>query len=115
MARTSKAHEYAIYWLNSQGLTADSIATELGLTDKQVAKALEKNNNVNETNNIKTNSSPVNSSKVSSKDLMIRHTSAKKNNSVAIMTKEASEVNDQAKKTNQAHPNLQKNIFRPNG
>jgi transcriptional antiterminator len=115
MARTSKLHQYAIYWLNSQGSSIDSIATELDLTDKQVAKVLEKNNSVNETNNIKTNSSPVNSIKTSSKDLMIRHTSAKKNNSVAIMTKEASEVNDQAKKNNQTHPNLQKNIFRPNG
>jgi hypothetical protein len=114
MARTSKAHEYAIYWLNSQGLNIENIATELGLTDKQVGKALEKNNSVNETNNIKTNSSPVNSGKISSKDLMIRHTSAKKNNSVAIMTKEASELNDEAKKNNQTHPNLQKNIFRPN-
>jgi hypothetical protein len=115
MARTSKLHQYAIYWLNSQGSSIDSIATELDLTDKQVAKVLEKNNSVNETNNIKTNSGPVNSIKTSSKDLMIRHTSAKKNNSVAIMTKEASEVNDQAKKNNQTHPNLQKNIFRPNG
>jgi transcriptional antiterminator len=115
MARTSKLHQYSTYWLNSQGLSVSSIATELDLTDKQVSKILEKNNSVNETNNIKTNSSPVNSSKTSSKDLMIRHTSAKKNNSVAIMTKEASEVNDEAKKNNKTHPNLQKNIFRPNG
>jgi len=116
MARISKAHEYAVYWLNSQGLTTDSIATELDLTDKQVAKVLEKNNSVNETNNIKTNSSPVNSIKTSSKDLMIRHTSAKKNNSVAIMTKEASKrLMIKQRKITKLIPNLQKNIFRPNG
>lgn len=37
--------------------------------------------------------------KPTSKDLMITETSAKKNNSVAIMTKEASELNDQTRQS----------------
>lgn len=116
MARMSKLHQYAIYWLNSQGGTVDTIASELGLEVKQVSKALEKSNDTNSNNDIQTTSGPVTEApKISSKDLMIRHTAAKKNNSVAIMTKEASEINDHAKKTNTLHPNLQKNIFRPNG
>lgn len=115
MARMSKIQQYAIFWLNSQGSTIENIAEELDLTAKQVSKALEKNNDLNKTNKIKTNSSPVSSTKINSKDLMIRHTAAKKNNSVAIMTKEASEMNDHSKKTNPVHPNLNKNIFRPNG
>lgn len=51
--------------------------------------------------------------KPTSKDLMITETSAKKNNSVAIMTKEASEMNDEtrSKRLNQARdPNP--NIYR---
>jgi len=80
---------------------------------KQIERVLEKSQNTTQTNSIETGSSPV--KKPMSKDLMIRHTSAKRNNSVAIMTKEASEINDQAKKQNFTHPNTQKNIFRPNG
>jgi len=118
MARMSKLHQYAIYWLNSQGSTTETIANELGLENKQVLKALEKANETNSNNNIQTKSGPVVEpapTRINSKDLMIRHTAAKKNNSVAIMTKEASEMNDHSKKTNTTHPNIQKNIFRPNG
>jgi hypothetical protein len=113
MARMGKVQEYAVRWLNSQGSNNEQIAEELKLTEKQVARVLEKTNEVNKENSIKTNTSPV--TKITSKELMIRHTSAKKNNSVAIMTKEASEMNDQSKKNNQSHPSFQKNIFRPNG
>jgi hypothetical protein len=116
MARISKLHQYSIYWLNSQGNTVDSIADELSLETKQVSRVLEKANVINSDNSIKTTSGPVAEvSRLTSKDLMIRHTAAKKNNSVAIMTKEASEMNDNSKKTNSAHPNTDKNIFRPNG
>jgi hypothetical protein len=48
---------------------------------------------------------------------MIRETSVKKNNSVAIMTKEASEINDAFKKTLDQHMQSRtaKNaIYRPN-
>ena len=54
---------------------------------------------------------------IKSKSLMINHTSGKKDNSVTIMTKEASEVNDTVKKNLPAITNksteAQKSIFRP--
>lgn len=112
MARMSKANEYAINWLNSQGKNIEQISQELGLNTKQVQKFLEKTNTLNSSNTIETKNAPV---KIKSSDLMIRHTAAKKNNSVAIMTKEASEMNDASKKSNSGNPNIQKNIFRPNG
>jgi hypothetical protein len=110
MARTSKVNKYAILWLNHSGMNPDDIATELSIDLKQVASVLEKNINVTSENSVKTKTEPVSVSK----DLMIRHTASKKTNSVAIMTKEASELND-AKKNTSAHPNIQKHIFRPNG
>jgi hypothetical protein len=113
MARTNKTQQYAILWLNSTGKDYTEIAKELDLELKQVQRVLEKSRNVNQQSSVKTTSEVA--KKPASKDLMIRHTSAKRNNSVAIMTKEASEVNDHAKKVNQAHPNTNKNIFRPNG
>jgi hypothetical protein len=113
MARMNKSQQYAILWLNSIGKDQVEIAKELDLELKQVQKTLEKSKNVNQQSSVQTTSEVVN--KPTSKDLMIRHTSAKRNNSVAIMTKEASEVNDHAKKVNPAHPNINKNIFRPNG
>ena len=112
MARTTKVQQYAILWLHSNNKDANAIAKELSMDLKQVEKVLEKSNNIPKST-VQTASEPV--KRPTSKDLMIRHTSAKKNNSVAIMTKEASEVNDQAKKQNLTHPNTQKNIFRPNG
>lgn len=115
MARLNKSQKYAILWLNSTGMSIDDISTELDIGVKQVNGVLEKNTNVVSQNNIQTKSEPVGQNKTSSKDLMIRHTSAKKTNSVAIMTKEASELNDHARSQNQTNPNIQKNIFRPNG
>lgn len=113
MARLTKTQKYAILWLNSINTDAQSIAKELGIEIKQVDKTLEKSVNIQPNNSIKTASETV--KKPTSKDLMIRHTSAKRNNSVAIMTKEASEMNDHAKKQNFIHPDTHKNIFRPNG
>ena len=113
MARTNKTQQYAILWLNSTGKDYENIAKELGLELKQIQRVLEKSINVNQQSSVQTTSETV--KQPTSKDLMIRHTSAKRNNSVAIMTKEASEVNDHAKKVNQSHPNTDKNIFRPNG
>lgn len=51
--------------------------------------------------------------KPTSKDLMIRETSAKKTNSVAIMTKEASELNDSNRaKIDQRKTESNPNIYR---
>lgn len=110
MAKLSKANLYAIQWLNSQSKTAPEIAKELALTEKQVNSVLEKNSIASEKNNIK-----IAKSTSRSQNLMIRETAGKKNNSVAIMTGEASMLNDELKhKTkNTDQPKTDKYIFRP--
>lgn len=112
MGRLNKTQQYAILWLNSQKKNVVEICKELALEEKQVSRVLEKSINVQSEPSVKTASETV--KRPSSKDLMIRHTSAKKSNSVAIMTKEASEVNDSAKKSSNYNPKTQKHIFRPN-
>lgn len=110
MARLGKIQIYAIRWLNSQGKTSEAIADELNLSENQVKKTLEQNSSTNNNNaNIKTAKSPAN--KV--QNLMITETSNKKTKNVAIMTKEASELNDQLKNQSSIHPMTEKAIFRP--
>ena len=111
--RITKIQKYAILWLHSQGQESESIAKELNIETKSVDRTLEKTTKTKDSNKIQTTSEVV--GRPSSKDLMIRHTSSKKNNSVAIMTKEASEVNDHARPANTANPRSQKHIFKPNG
>lgn len=87
--------KYAILYLNSTGTAPAKIAKELGVSAK-VVKEILKNNQIPKeepTSKIKTTSAPVNS-----KNLMIRETAVKGTKSVAIMTKAASEVNDDFKK-----------------
>lgn len=97
MTRLNKAQKYAIYWLNSQGLDSENIANELNVSRDTVVKCLEKNQNINADNSIKTSSSAA--GKVKNKNLMINQTSVKKNNTVMIMTGEASTQHDEMKKT----------------
>ena len=109
--KITKSVSYAINWLVSQNYTTEQIAEELKLTLPQVQKYIEKHSVP------KQEELPIKSSKVSSKskELMIRHTRDKKINNVAIMTKEASEVNDQFKKrTNSLSGKKLDHIFRPN-
>lgn len=105
MAKLSKVNTYAILWLNQSGYNAEQIVSEIGVTEKQIATVLEANPTV------KTSVSNVNP-----KNLMITHTSGKKLNNVAIMTKDASAMADENRK--KASPaqgrNQEKNIFRPN-
>ena len=111
MARLNKAQTYAIRWLYSQNKDAESIAEELGIDLKETIKSIEKFGVSNKnTDSIKTTKASSNSK---SKNLMINETSAKKNNHVAIMTREASEYNDTIKNKNQSNPNTEKAIFRP--
>ena len=109
--KITKNIAYAINWLLSQNKTPKEISDELNLTEKQIIAYIEKNN-ISKADNLATKSSKV---KSKSKDLMIRHTSNKKVNNVAIMTKEASEVNDELKKKLNAGSNRNsKCIFKPN-
>jgi hypothetical protein len=54
--------------------------------------------------------------KPNAKSLMITHTSGKKLNNVAIMTKDASAIADETRKQAESSQgrNQEKNIFRPN-
>lgn len=107
--------KYAVLYLESQGKDADEIAAELGITSREVKSLIKPNkpkkDKTQSSDAIKTTSAPVNS-----KNLMITQTEAKKNRSVAIMTKAASEVNDEFKKT--LGPTVSRTgkdaIFRPN-
>lgn len=110
--RITKSLGYAINWLNQSGKSVSEIAKELDLTEKQVTAHIEKNPPTND-NKLATKSEPVKKKK-SSKDLMIRHTRDKKTNSVAIMTREASEVNDSLRPSLNRSKLNQDCIFKPN-
>lgn len=94
--------KYATLYLDSTGTKPAKIAKELGVSVKIVKQVLKDNKTTQEehkSNNIKTTSAPVNS-----KNLMIRETSVKGTKSVAIMTKAASEVNDNFRKQISTEP-----------
>jgi predicted transcriptional regulator len=114
MARTSKAQQYAVRWLNSQQMAVDKIAEELSITEKQVQSILDKNTvtvETKEADSINTVQQPVGSR---SQKLMIRETAGKKINNVAIMTGEASMLNDTMKNKDSQQRNTDNYIFRPN-
>jgi len=118
MSKITKTQTYAVCWLNSLNKSSLEIADELKLTEKQVLSILEKNTSpkVEQTEDaIKTATSSA-VQKINPKDLMITHTSAKKTNSVSIMTKEASELGDELRKKipNSNKTDQQRGIFRPN-
>ena len=106
--RLSKTHKYAIQWLVSQGKETNEIVNELKLPAANVQNFIEKNSIAQQKSTLKTKSGPI-----KSKDLMIRHTSSKNTNNVAIMTKEASEVGDEFKKNSvQSEPRHLQNIHK---
>lgn len=101
---------YAVYHLVDTGLEPKEIAKKLSITTKIVKDIIKSRPEIkNET--IKTTSG-----KVTSQDLMIRETSVKGTKSVAIMTKAASEVNDEFKKqlNNTISRTAKNSIYRPN-
>jgi putative lipase involved disintegration of autophagic bodies len=102
MAKLSKEKEYAIKYLLSTGKSAEEIAQELEVKPNQVAKFVVKEELV----------APAKIDKT--KDLMIRQTSAKKNNSVSIMTQAASQVGDEFYKSQSAQTrDTSGHIFKP--
>ena len=106
--RLNKTQKYAIQWLMHQNKSAAEIVKELKIPEKTVSNFMAKNTVATTEKTTNVTSAPVNS-----KDLMIRHTSNKNNNTVAIMTKEASEVNDEAKKkATQTNTKYNRNIFK---
>lgn len=111
--KINKVNGYAIKWLQHIEKDVDDIAGELKLDADDVRAFLEKNNSTKH-DELAIKSSPV--KKPRSKELMIRHTRDKKINNVAIMTREASEVNDEMKKTlnQQTNDKPKDYIFKPN-
>jgi hypothetical protein len=102
MAKISKIKEYAIRWLFSQQHTAESIAQEIDASETSVQSVIDQ---------LIAENPPK---QITSPDLMIRHTSSKGLNSVSIMTREASEMNDSTKKAQAAKGrDLDKSIYRP--
>lgn len=104
-------NKYATYYLSDLGMDTAKIAKELKIKAKDVRDVLENRQKDNSVNSIKTTSSKVNS-----KNLMITETAAKGTKSVAIMTKAASEINDEfKKKMDSTQSRTAKNaIFKPN-
>ena len=102
---------FAIYYLADSGLTPTNIAKKLSVPLKNVKDSLA-NREKSQSEAIQTTSSKVNS-----KNLMITETAGKGNNSVAIMTKAASEVNDSYKQNmdrNVCSRTAKNAIYRPN-
>jgi len=102
---------YAIYYMVDNNFDPKSISKELDIGIKLVKDT------INNRPKPKNDAVKTTSSKITSKDMMIRETSSKRNRSVAIMTKEASEINDTFKKNldNHLSSRTTKNaIYRPN-
>jgi len=95
MSRINRTQKYAALWSYSQGWTVTKIASELELTDNQIKNAV-KDSQRTTNDGIKTKSSVV-SKNPNSKNLMITETQSGKKH-VAIMTKAASEMNDENSK-----------------
>lgn len=104
MARLNKTQIYAIRWLNSQELSNDKIANELGINIEQVQKTLEKHAKTSNKKSVPTKTAPVN---------IINTTAGKGINGVSIMTKEGSETGDKTKKSASIQNSIHKSIFRP--
>lgn len=107
MAKLSKVNKYAILWLNYSGFSIEQIVSELKVTEQQVSTLIETQAE-QEPTKVLPKSNP--------KNLMITHTSGKRLNNVAIMTKDASAMADETRKhsINSTGRNQDKNIFRPN-
>lgn len=111
MARLDKKTKYAICWLNHIGKHTTEISQELDISTKQIETILEKSINSNQ-KEIPTGSEPA-VQKQTMKNLMINKTSSKKENSVSIMTPEASQMSDSLK--SKTYPRkIHEAIFRPN-
>lgn len=111
MKKLNKTQQYAILYLLSQNKSIPEIISELKIPENLITKFMEKNTQTNPKKDLK-----VKSSKVRSKDLMINTTSVKGNKSVSIMTREASQINDEFKKQiGPVESRITKNaIYRPN-
>lgn len=114
MSRINKTQKYAIQWLLSNGMENSDIAKELKIDIRQIEKISKSMSLAQDTNSIEENQTQTNTrskcvyrpsahenkTKTTALDMMITKTSSKGTKSVCIMTKEASEISDAAKKKN---------------
>lgn len=114
MNKTTKLHKYAILWLNSQGYSLEDISKEVKLNLDQVKRVIATQAKANNDPVPTTNDEPQTTIKQNSrsKNLMITDSNAKKFK-VAIMTKDASMLNDELKKNTSTQKNTQDYIYRP--
>jgi hypothetical protein len=103
MAKVSKNNIYAIKYLFAQNLTVDQIASEVNLSIDSVQTVIDSENL----------SPPIPPPPPSPKDLMITKTAVKKNNTVAIMTQEASMMNDHNRAKLSSSHKSPDHIFKP--
>ena len=102
---SNRTQEYAIRYLkDTMKMDAATIAKELKLKQTDVEKILQQ----------LPNDEPK-AKKLSSKDLMINETNAKKTKNVSIMTQAASQMNDEIIKNIANQPRSQPGIYRPRG
>lgn len=109
MSNISNTKKYAVKWMNHCGDDISKISYELKISKDKVKEILGQSDDTEHVANESSKKS------LTSKDLMIRQTAGKGANSVAIMTKEASEVSDTHRTKQQSSGNdFEKGIFRPN-
>lgn len=108
MGRLSKSDKYAIQFLHSEHKSIEEICSELDCTPSQVKKIIQ-----SKLEEKKPTTAPTKTDKT--KNLMIRQTSAKKSNTVSIMTEPASQLSDEFVKNikHNIEQKTQKYIFRP--
>jgi hypothetical protein len=99
MKSLTKSDKYAIEFLYNQKKEAKDIAKELGCLITHVNKVIAHlvTNNTNNSNNTEQTIGETKTDKT--KNLMIRQTSAKKSNTVSIMTEGAAQLSDEFIKT----------------
>lgn len=112
MSRITKIEKYAALWLNSQGWEIEQISQELTLTHNQIKNIVKKP----KTENVASNSDSNKHKLPNSKNLMITESQAG-THKVSIMTKAASEINDENRKQilAQKHKDSSNYIYKPNG
>lgn len=116
MSRINKTQKYAAMWLHSQGWSDDQIVDELKITNSQLKNILKPlMTPIDNENKIETGSSVV-GKLPNSKNLMITE-SRSGTHKVAVMTKAASEINDENRKkiVSRSTKDISKYIHKPNG
>lgn len=112
MSKPKKIQEYAVLWLNSQGMSVDDMMKEIELSKRQINSILKKYHNTQSQLETKVDQT-IKTNHHNTKNLMIMDSGAKKFR-VAIMTKDASMAHDAILKNLPDQPNQSNFIYRQN-